>query len=171
MIRQKAVAAALFLLATSAASPSPAQPMVYIPPGEGPRFGGEFAMTELGSVAGYWPTQCRAWAIRARENQSGPLATPELTDAFRRFVRGLISERPNYNDLSPAMAAAVRKNLPIYWASFNRMGDASVAKRIESNDDGDFYVVDQKGGSTHWNVTVNKDGKIASAFMCMGTGV
>jgi hypothetical protein len=171
MIRNKALAAALFLLAASSASPGLAQPMVYIPPGEGPRFGGEFELSEVGPVAGYWSTQCRAWAIRAHEHQSGPLASPELTGAFRRFVRGLIIEHPNYDDLSPAMADAVRKHLPTYWASFNRMGEATVAKKIDAGADGDRYVVDQKGGSAHWNVTVNKDGKIAAAFACMGAGV
>jgi hypothetical protein len=171
MIHKKALAAVLFLLTASSASPGLAQPMVYVPPGEGPRFGGEFELTEVGPVAGYWSTQCRFWAIRAHENRSGPMASPELTGAFRRFVRGLIIERPNYDDLSPAMAEAVRKNLPTYWASFNRMGEASVAKKIDSSADGDMYVVDQKGGEAHWNIIVNRDGKIASAFACMGTGV
>jgi hypothetical protein len=69
------------------------------------------------------------------------------------------------------MADAVRKNLPAYWASFNRMGQASVAKKIGSDADGDHYVLDQKGGETHWNITVNTDGKIAAAFACRGTGV
>ena len=29
----------------------------------------------------------------------------------------------------------------------------------------------QKGGAAHWNITVNKDGKIAAAFACTGSGV
>ena len=171
MLRRKALAAALFLLSASAASPGFAQPMVYVPPGEGPRFGGEFELSEVGPVDGYWRTECRAWAIRAHENRSGPMASPALTGAFRRFVSGLIKERPNYDDLSPAMAEAVRKHLPTYWASFNRMGEASVAKKIAAGADGDRYVVDQKGGAAHWNITVNKDGKIDAAFACTGSGV
>ena len=70
------------------------------------------------------------------------------------------------------MAEAVRKNLPTYWASINRMGRASAAKLIDTNKDGDqLYVVDQRGGGTHWNMILNPDGKIASAFICQGTGL
>ena len=172
MIRRKSLAAALLLLAASSASPGFAAPTVYIPPGAAePRFGGEFTLTEVGPVAGYWSTQCRVWSIRAHAHRDGPMASPELNGTFHRFVRGLINERPNYEDLSPAMAESVRKNLPTYWASFNRMADASVAKKIDGGVDGDKYVVDQKGGTAHWNITVNKDGKIAAAFACTGTGV
>ena len=171
MNRPRSIATALFVLATCAAWPGLTQTVVYVPPGEGPRFGGEFELSDPGPVAHYWPAECHVWNISARQHQSGPLATPDVTAAFHRFVRGLIDQRPAYDGLSPAMAQAVRKNLPTYWASFNRMGEATVAKKIDSTEDGDLYVLDQRGGDTHWNITVNKDGKIAAAFLCGGTGV
>lgn len=157
------------LLAGSAAS---AQPTVYVPSGPEPRFGGEFTLSQFGAVAGYWPTECRTWRIKAQDHRGGPMADAALTATLKRFVSGVISERPAYDDLSPAMANAVRQNLPTYWASLNRMGYASVAKKIDKDADGDdVYVVYQRGGQSHWNVAVNGDGKIESAFVCTGDGI
>jgi len=166
-----AIAAISLWAALGGSSVSNAQ-VAYIPPSaERPRFGGEFDLTQLGPVAGYWPTECRTWQLRNNEHRDAPLATPELRSMFDRFVSGVINEKPNYGDLSPAMAQAVRKNLPTYWASLNRMGEASAAKQIATDEVGNtVYVVDQKGGATHWNIAVNPQGKIEVAFICKGQG-
>ena len=56
--------------------------------------------------------------------------------------------------------------------SKSTMSDATVAKRIDRDDRGNnIYVVDQKGGATHWNIAVGPDGKIEAAFICRGTGI
>ena len=146
---------------------------VYVPPGaDQPRFGGEFGLTETGPVAGYWRTECYNWYIRSQARRAGPAPAPELDAAFKRFVSGLIAEKPTYADMSPAMAQSVRQNLATYWPSINRMGSASAARQFDTTQDGDvLYVLDQAGGRTHWNLTVNPEGKIASAFMCQGTGL
>ena len=71
-----------------------------------------------------------------------------------------------------AMAEAVRKNLSTYWPSFNRMGRATAAKQFDTDKEGNaLYVLDLAGGGAHWNLTVNPDGKIASAFLCQGQGL
>lgn len=169
----KAAAPFAALALALAVGPSSFAQVAYIPPGvEGPRFGGEFSLSEVGPVAGYWPTECRSWRVRSTARRSGPIASAELTARIRRFVSGLIAEKPDYDDLSPAMAAAVRRNLTTYWPSFNRMGRATVAKQFDTDKDGNrLLVVDQAGGGTHWNMTVNPEGKIASAFLCAGQGL
>ena len=168
----KKLTAIAALLSALALSPASFAQTVYVPPGDEPRFGGEFALTDVGQVAGYWRSECYNWHVRSQSRRTGPLAAPPVDAAIKRFVSGLIVEKPSYEDLSPAMAEAVRKNLPTYWASINRMGRATTAKLIETNKDGDqLYVVDQRGGGTHWNMIVNPDGKIASAFICQGTGL
>jgi len=146
---------------------------VYIPPGtDRPLFGGEIALSQVGPVAGYWPTQCRTWSIRSQEHRDGPQASPEVNAVFQRFVSGLIAQHPDYEDMNPAMAKAVRQNLLTYWPSLNRMGQASAAKKVITDDAGnDVYVIDQKGGSTHWNIAVDRQGRIASAFICKGQGL
>ena len=96
---------------------------------------------------------------------------PEVA-AIKRFVSGLIVNKPDYDDLSPPMAEAVRKHMPTYWASINRMGRATAAKKFDTDKNGnDLYVVNQRGGRTHWNLIVNPNGKITSAFMCQGEGL
>ena len=165
-------AAALFSALALAAGPASFAQTIYDPPGEGPRFGGEFNRAEVGPVAGYWRAECYDWHIRSQARRGGAVAPPELNAAFRRFVDGIISNRPDYADFSPAMAEAVRKNLPTYWPSLNRIGRASAARKFETTAQGDeLYVLDQAGGGSHWNVTVDHDGKIASAFICGGQGL
>lgn len=173
MIRLKAAVlfSALALAAPLGAEPALAQ-TVYIPPGPAPRFGGEFRLAEVGPVAGYWRSECYSWHVRSQARRGGPAAPPELDAALKRFVSGLIAEKPTYDDLSPAMAEAVRKNLPTYWPSLNRMGRATVARRFDTTKDGEaLYVLDQAGGGSHWNVTVDRAGKIAGAFLCGGQGL
>lgn len=170
MTRLKA-AAALFALALSASPASFAQ-TVYVPPGATPRFGGEFSLTEVGPVAGYWRSECYNWRVRSQARRAGPVASPEVSAVFHRFVSGLIAEKPDYADFTPPMAEAVRKNLPTYWPSINRMGRASAAKQFDTDQAGDnLYVLDLAGGGAHWNLTVDPEGKIASAFICRGQGL
>jgi hypothetical protein len=155
------------------ASPASFAQTVYVPPGEpAPRFGGEFGLSQVGPVAGYWQAECRSWRVRSQARRTGPVAPPPIDAAFKRFISGLIAEKPDYADLSPAMAEAVRKNLPTYWASFNRMGHATVAKQFDADQQGNqLYVLDLTGGGAHWNLTVDPQGKIASAFLCQGQGL
>jgi hypothetical protein len=162
---------ATVLLAASAAAAAP--PTVYVSPdAPRPRFGGEFRLTDVGPVAGYWRSECYSWHVRSQARRTGPRAAPALDAAFKRFVSGLIADRPAYEDMSPAMAEAVRKNLRTDWPSINRMGRATVARKFDTTRDGDeLYVLDQTGGTSHWNLIVNPEGKIATAFMCQGQGL
>jgi hypothetical protein len=165
-------AAVLISALALVAGPTLAQ-TVYVPPGAPqPHFGGEFRLSNVGPVAGYWRSECYSWRMRSQARRSGPAAPPQVDAAFKRFVSGLIAEKPDYDDMSPAMAEEVRKNLITDWPSINRMGRASAARKFDTTKDGDeLYVLDQAGGASHWNLTVNPDGKIASAFMCRGQGL
>lgn len=145
----------------------------YVPPAAPqPRFGGEFRLSEVGPIAGYWRSECYNWHVRSQARRTGPLARPPLDAAFKRFVSSLIAEKPDYDDMTPAMAEAVRRNLPTDWASINRMGRASVGRKFDTDRDGnDLYVLDLRGGEAHWNLTLDPNGKIAAAFLCQGQGL
>jgi hypothetical protein len=167
------LAAAIAVAGFAAQAPISQAQVAYIPPNAAqPRFGGEFALSELGPVAGYWRSECIDWHVRATRRRTGPVASPEVDAQIKRFISGLIKEKPDYQDLSPAMAKAVRKHIGVYWQSINRMGYASVSKRVDTDQRGnDLYVVDQTGGDTHWNVSVDGTGHIDAAFMCRGQGL
>ncbi len=171
MTKPKASVALLVL----ALAPSPASfaATTYIPPNAPrPHFGGEIVLTAVGPVAGYWQTECKTWRIRSHARRGKPKPSPETAEAFKRFVSGLIAKKPDYNDMSPAMAEAVRMHLDTYWPSFNRMGRATASNQFDHDDAGNtLYVVNQAGGRTHWNITVNPEGKIAEAFICQGQGM
>jgi hypothetical protein len=149
--------------------------VAYVPPDAAqPRFGGEFRMSEPGSVAGYWPTACKVLRDRAQQNRAGPPATPAIAATLKGFLSGLIAKQPTYDALTPAMAAAVRKNIDIYWPDLNHMGGPTVTKKVSKDKAGnDIYVVNLEGGRTHWNVSVSPQGKIDRAIACLGveTGI
>ena len=166
------LAVALGALSALADAPVQAAPdVVSIPPGAYARFGGDFGFTPVGPVAGYWATECRVWHIRAQERRGQAPAAPEVGAALHRFVSGMIVEKPNYPELTPEMAKAVRQGLPPYWASINRLGEPTSVQRVDKDDVGNMiYEVEQKGGQTHWNIAVNPQGLIDQAFVCQGTG-
>ena len=146
--------------------------VAYVPPGDQPRFGGEFRLSEPGSVAGYWPTACKTLRTRAQKNRAGPAASPAIEATLKNFVSGLIAKRPTYDALTPDMAAAVRKNIEIYWPDLNHMGGPTVNKKVSKDKAGnDIYVVDLEGGRTHWNIAVDNHGKIDRAIACLGVGI
>jgi len=166
------LAPAVLATALLAAGSAAAQ-VTYIPPGgDHPPFGGEILLTETGPVVGFWTTQCRTWRIRSQARRNGPAVPAQTTDTFKRFVAGLIAKKPDYDDLSSDMAAAVRRNLNTYWPSFNRMGRATAVNQFDMDQAGNtLYVVNQAGGKTHWNISVDPNGKIAGAFICAGGGL
>ena len=168
----KTLLAAALALATFAAVPASRAQVAYIPPNAPhPRFGGEFTLSEPGPVPAFWASECRAWYVRSTARRSGPTADPQTDAAIKNFVRGLIAKKPNYDDMTPAMAAAVRQHIDVYWPSLNRMGYASIAKHVDADEQGrDLYVVDQAGGATHWNIAT-RNGRIDEAFICAGTGL
>jgi hypothetical protein len=173
MTKLKASVATLVLALSASPAGFAAPTTTYIPPGAGrPPFGGEILLTATGPVIGYWQTECRTWRIRSHARRGKPKPSPELTETFKRFVSGLISKKPDYNDFSPAMTEAVRTNLETYWPSFNRMGRATASNQFDHDEAGNaLYVVNQAGGKTHWNITVDHEGKISEAFICQGQGM
>ena len=112
MTGSKIAVAAVALWSLALGWPAAQAQSVYVPPGaERPRFGGEIELSEVGPVAGFWPTECRTWRLRMEAHRVGPLAPAPLNAAFHRFVDGLIAERPTYDDMSAPMAAAVKGHL------------------------------------------------------------
>lgn len=159
------------LLALAGSMPATAQ-VAYIPPGPQPRFGGQIPLTEPGSVVGYWNTRCTLIRKRFERKRDGAAAPPELEATLKRFINGIMAEQPSYADMSPAMAAAVRKNISTYWPALNNMGLPTVNKKVDKDKAGnDVYVVNVKGGRTHWAITVDGQGKIDGATVCLGNGV
>jgi hypothetical protein len=86
-------------------------------------------------------------------------------------VAGTISGKPDYDRMAPPMAKIVRKELPLYWSNLLRLGAPASAQIVGGDSAGDaVYVVDQKGGMTHWFIALGPGGKVETAIVCAGTG-
>lgn len=162
---------ALCALAALAGSAVQAAPSTNKPAPDDSRFGGDFGFGPPGPYVGYWGEQCRLWHIRTQENLGAPPPSPAVQATLKGFVAGTISGKPNYDDMSPAMAKVVQNRLSFYRTSLLRLGGPASTQSVGADSQGENgYVVDQQGGETHWNIVLNAQGKIEMAFVCKGTG-
>lgn len=61
------------------AGPTFSQAVYVSPDAARPRFGGEFGLTEVGPVAGYWRSECYNWHVRSQARRAGPAPPPSST--------------------------------------------------------------------------------------------
>ena len=101
-------------------------------------------------------------------SRQGP--RPEVQTVLRRFLRGQTSD---YADMSPGMAQVVQDYVrkergapyaPLPWSA--QSGPAQVVGVDQAGDD--VYLIHRKGGIDHWNIAVNREGKIEAAYLCDG---
>ncbi|MDB5459697.1 MAG: hypothetical protein JWO72_1438 [Caulobacteraceae bacterium] len=168
-------AGAVWSIAGSAAAlPSPLDPAAARTgelPADYPRFGGDLGFGPPGVYAEFWRDRCRVWSIQAGKHLKSDAPSPAVTATLRGFVAGTISGKPDYDQMAPPMAKIVRKELPLYWSNLLRLGAPASAQIVGGDSAGDaVYVVDQKGGMTHWFIALGPGGKVETAIVCAGTG-
>lgn len=97
---------------------------------------------------------------------SAPAPTPGSEAALRRLIAGILSGQPNYGEMSPELAQATRRQLPMLQPGLAAMGAVrSVAFRGVGNDGWDVYDVKHEHGWTLWRIALGKDGIIAGALV------
>lgn len=96
-------------------------------------------------------------------------ATPGSEAALRRLIDGISTGKPNYSEMSPALADATRQHLPHLSAVMADLGPVqSVEFRGVGNQGWDLYDVRQEHGSSQWRISLGADGIIAGAFVTAG---
>src|SRR6266481_2072595 len=96
-------------------------------------------------------------------------ATPGSEAALRRLIEGISTGRPNFAEMSPALADATRQQLPRLAAAMAHLGIVqSVEFRGVGNQGWDMYDVRQEHGSSQWRIALGADGIITGALVTAG---
>ena len=100
------------------------------------------------------------------QNQS---ATPGSEAALRRLIQGLLTGKPNYSEMTPQLAQAVREQLPNLEAGTKQLGAVqSVEFRGVGRQGWDLYEVRQEHGLSEWKIALGDNGIIAGALVTSG---
>ena len=106
---------------------------------------------------------------RIDEKVKSQSASPGTEIALHRLVDDLISGHPGYDEMSPALADAVRDQLPRLQATLGRLGAIRSIRFLGVGSKGeDVYTVSQENGSSHWRIALDLNGSISTAIMSPG---
>jgi hypothetical protein len=99
----------------------------------------------------------------------GQAATPGSEAALRRLIQGILTDKPNFAEMSPELAKATQEQLPQLEAEMKQLGAVqSVEFRGVGNQGWDAYDVRQEHGLSHWRIALGVDGIIAGALVQTG---
>ncbi len=88
-------------------------------------------------------------------------AHPDREASVRRYVESLEQGAPNYDEMTPEMAAVVRQNMPNILAAIKQLGQLkSIAFDHSAPNDTDVYLVTFEHGKAQWSIgPLTPDGK------------
>jgi hypothetical protein len=96
-------------------------------------------------------------------------ASPGTEAALRRLVDGLVSGKPNYDDMGADLAQATREQLPDLLRDVGQLGAVLAIEFLGVGSRGeDVYRVRQEGGETHWRIALDSGAKISMAWVSPG---
>jgi Glyoxalase superfamily protein/Domain of unknown function (DUF3471) len=96
-------------------------------------------------------------------------ASPGTEAALHRLIEGLISGKPNYHEMSPALADATRHQLPNLRSGHEELGALQSVTFLGVGRQGeDVYTVRHENGASHWRIALDSKGTIATAWVTPG---
>jgi hypothetical protein len=86
---------------------------------------------------------------------------PDREASLRRYVESLVQGVPNYDEMTPEMAAGVRHNIPNILAAIKPMGQLQfIAFDHNAPNDTDVYLLTFEHGNAEWSIgPLTSDGK------------
>ena len=97
----------------------------------------------------------------ARHHIDGHVATPGAADALRRHLASVLAGQPDYNDMTPGLAANIRSQLPASLPAVQKLGAVrSVWFATVTPLGADIYNVIFEHGKMECRMTISPDGKI-----------
>lgn len=100
------------------------------------------------------------------KNQS---ASPGTEAALRRLIDGVTSGRPDYDEMSPALAAATREQMAQLQPGMADLGPVQSIRFLGVGAQGeDVYSVRHENGASHWRIALDANGIISTAWVSPG---
>jgi hypothetical protein len=96
-------------------------------------------------------------------------ASPGTEAALRRLVDGLISGKPNYDEMSLGLAEATRHQLTNLQLGLAELGAVQSVRFLGVGAQGeDVYTVWHDNGASHWRIALDSKGTISTALVTPG---
>ncbi len=108
-------------------------------------------------------------AARVDEKVKSQSASPETEAALRRLLDGIASGTPQYDEMTPALAAATRNQLPKLRAASAQLGEVKSIVFLGVGSKGeDVYAVRHEKGSSRWRIALDLKGSLSTALVSDG---
>jgi Glyoxalase superfamily protein/Domain of unknown function (DUF3471) len=108
-------------------------------------------------------------ASRTEEKVKSQSASPGTETALRRLIDGIISGKPNYDEMSAALAEATRQQLPNLQPGLAELRAVESVGFLGVSPQGeDVYTVRHENGASHWRIALDGNGMIATAWVTPG---
>jgi bla regulator protein blaR1 len=106
-------------------------------------------------------------ALNARVQAQTP--NPGSEEAVRRLYNGLLTKKPNYDEMSPALVEATHKQFDRLTTGTQSLGPiVSIEFRGVGAQGWDVYDVHSEHGLSTWRIALSPDGKIQGALFQRG---
>jgi hypothetical protein len=108
-------------------------------------------------------------ASKTAERMKSQSASPGTEAALRRLIDGIISGKPNYDEMSSGMAEATRHQLPNLQLGHAELGAVHSVGFLGVGTQGeDVYTVRHDNGASHWRIALDSKGTISTAWFTPG---
>jgi hypothetical protein len=108
-------------------------------------------------------------ASKTAERMKNQSASPGTEAALRRLIDGIISGKPNYDEMSSGLAEATRHQLPNMQPGLAELGAVHVVGFLGVGAQGeDVYTVRHDNGASHWRIALDSKGTISTAWVTPG---
>lgn len=106
---------------------------------------------------------------RTEEKVKSQSASPGTEAALRRLIDGLISGKPNYDEMSAMLAEATRQQLPNLQPGLAELRAVQSVRFLGVGAQGeDVYSVRHENGASHWRIALDSKGTISTAWVTPG---
>lgn len=96
-------------------------------------------------------------------------ASPGTEAALRRLIEGVAAGQPNYAEMSADLADATLKQLPLLQPGLAELGPIKSIEFLGVGPQGqDVYSVWHQGGASHWQIVLDRNGTVISAYVTPG---
>jgi hypothetical protein len=108
-------------------------------------------------------------ASKTAERMKSQSASPGTEAALRRLIDGIISGKPNYDEMSSGLAEATRHQLPNMQPGLAELGAVHSVGFLSVGAQGeDVYTVRHDNGASHWRIALDSKGTISTAWVTPG---